>query len=610
MGEQRAEFRSVGIAAKEAQPDFTLELEQTVVELQRQNKSLRGYNRKLKVAVAEGNRRIKELELGKEKLAKNNKALRNSLSWRLTSPIRIAVDVCRALGRGRAVWRDVDHSPVAAATSSPATNPQAEAFFRDGFIAPIDLFTRAQCELILKHTRLGGLTAPGGSKSSAASDRFFYDLATRPTLLALIRSLLGEDIVWWGTRVIRKAPSQMHPWHTDIETSTVDGRFVSVWVGLENTCQHAALQLISRSHKFGKTIQQEMYERGLKRGEANNDIVAAWAREHDPLATLVQPEMTDGQAVVFDGRVWHASHNLSPQPRSALLLQYAAADMPIALPDFDHLEWPFRFTSEVPVRVLVSGKSNTKTSPPPPACPPQYQPVKTNVHLGNGFLPSADGWKPYMLFRGPTPILEIMMAHVSVLSPGHCPHPPHCHVEEELLIVLDGEAEVLIPNGPRTEGAHVERLVPGAFAFYPAYQYHTIRNASASPVTYLMFKWRSPPAEVEEPLPTLVLDIGGKTAEINSKPRSMRVLFQGPTAYLGKLHAHVTDLQPGAGYAAHTDKYDVAILVFSGVVETLGQTVGPGGSIWYSAGEPHGMLNVGTEAARYLVLEFHGPKPT
>jgi quercetin dioxygenase-like cupin family protein len=87
----------------------------------------------------------------------------------------------------------------------------------------------------------------------------------------------------------------------------------------------------------------------------------------------------------------------------------------------------------------------------------------------------------------------------------------------------------------------------------------------------------------------------------------MRVLFEGPTSFLGKLHAHVTELQPGGGYDAHADKYDVAIIVFSGTVETLGKTLGPGGSVYYAAGQRHGMRNVGKESAKYLVFEFHGP---
>ncbi|MGH6804554.1 MAG: cupin domain-containing protein, partial [Methyloceanibacter sp.] len=107
---------------------------------------------------------------------------------------------------------------------------------------------------------------------------------------------------------------------------------------------------------------------------------------------------------------------------------------------------------------------------------------------------------------------------------------------------------------------------------------------------------------------TTTSDIGGRFATPRANPRTTRVLFQGPTAYLGKLHAHVTELQPGGGYSAHADKYDVAIILFSGTVETLGKTVGPGGSIYYSAGQLHGMRNVGDNPAKYLVIEFHGER--
>jgi hypothetical protein len=64
---------------------------------------------------------------------------------------------------------------------------------------------------------------------------------------------------------------------------------------------------------------------------------------------------------------------------------------------------------------------------------------------------------------------------------------------------------------------------------------------------------------------------------------------------------------PGAGYEPHVDAYDVAIFVVSGKVETLGQVVEPNSVIFYSAGEPHGMKNVGQEPAKYLVFEMHGP---
>jgi uncharacterized cupin superfamily protein len=276
------------------------------------------------------------------------------------------------------------------------------------------------------------------------------------------------------------------------------------------------------------------------------------------------------------------------------------------IPAFNHVEWPFRFTSTEPPSVMVAGNSKNGDAPPPPsACPPGASPVCSQVHSGSGFNESPDGWIPYHLFQGPTALLTEMESHVSVLSPGCSPHPPHCHVQEELLIVLRGEAEIVIGEGPDSNGARVERLRPGSFVYYPAYQYHTIRNITASPVTYLMYKWQAAPAEVSHPMQTKVFDIDGVPPPSLLQPMSMPVLFEAPTAYLDKLHAHVTDLQVGAGYSAHIDEHDVAIVVFTGTVETLGKTLGPGGVIFYAAGEPHGMRNVGDARARYLVFEFH-----
>jgi quercetin dioxygenase-like cupin family protein len=561
----------------------------------------------LEEALAASERREHDLRSAQAKLRQAharqkslNASLVKSTSWRLTAPLRTAVEACRTLGERlrKAVRRGV------------ASSPEAAAFHRDGFIAPVGLLTPAQCELILKHYRLDPRRRQRrGRKALGATDRLFNDIATRPALLQLLKTILGDDIILWGTRVITQEPGGVHDWHTDIESAAADGRFVSVWIGLENTGKESALSLASRSHRFGKPIQQVISERRLNRSDATSDKVAAWAREFDGAATVVQPDMKDGEAIVFDGRLWHGSHNTGHARRSALLLQYATAGTPVALPDLDKIDaWPFRYSAEKASTILVAGKGKERAAAPRPAAfTEEPLPIETQLRGGEGFLESRQGWKSYPLFKGSTPILAGMKAHVSVLSPGHCPHPPHRHVEEELLVVLDGEAEILIANSPDPSDAAVKRFGPGSFVYYPAYQHHTIRNVATAPVTYLMFKWQAAPFEVLEPLGTTLSGIGERFAGSQAAPRKMRVLFEGPTSFLGKLHAHVTELQPGGGYDAHADKYDVAIIVFSGTVETLGKTLGPGGSVYYAAGQRHGMRNVGKEAAKYLVFEFHGP---
>jgi hypothetical protein len=114
----------------------TPQLEQIVAELQRENKSLLDHNRKLKVTVAEAKRRSEVLEREKAKLAKNNEALRKSLSWRLTLPLRAVIGTCRAIGRQRpALQRErVEPTAVTAPLLLQAAR-KAKTFFREGFIA-------------------------------------------------------------------------------------------------------------------------------------------------------------------------------------------------------------------------------------------------------------------------------------------------------------------------------------------------------------------------------------------------------------------------------------------------------------------------------------------
>jgi hypothetical protein len=91
--------------------------------------------------------------------------------------------------------------------------------------------------------------------------------------------------------------------------------------------------------------------------------------------------------------------------------------------------------------------------------------------------------------------------------------------------------------------------------------------------------------------------------------RSRRI-FAAPTRYLAKLECHLTTLEPGAGYEPHRDAHDVAILLLRGAVETLDQRPRAPALVVSPAGEPHGMRNVGSEPAVYLVLELHAADST
>jgi len=486
----------------------------------------------------------------------------------------------------------------------------AERFDRDGYAGPIPLLAEEERRAFLRHVESGKHPAPlDWAKGRAATDRVIYALAARPFLLKLLKPLLGQNIILWGAQVLRRKPGQVHPWHSDIESCSPDGRFVSVWVGLRGTSRASSLQLISGSHTFRKSIQEVRCEGGTSRDALDADMLLGWARQKNAGAELVEFDMTDGVALFFDGRLWHGSHNRNPErERMALLLQYAAADQVIRIPE--GYEWPFRQQGAPrPPVILVCGSADSAINrivPPPVPCDEKRPMVTTSIRRLE--LPLAEntekGWRPYHLFHGPTRILDQMGCHVSVLSPGRSPHPPHAHREEELLMVLEGEAELVIATSPDDPSPRFETLRPGQVIYYPAFQHHTLRNASESAVTYLMFKWYAIPLQTKNPLGTEVFDYRVNVFNPVVAFTTQRI-FSHATECLGKLHAHVTCLQPGGGYASHVDAYDVAIIVLSGEVETLGEVVASHSVIYYSAGEPHGMKNVGEVPAYYLVFEFH-----
>jgi quercetin dioxygenase-like cupin family protein len=219
------------------------------------------------------------------------------------------------------------------------------------------------------------------------------------------------------------------------------------------------------------------------------------------------------------------------------------------------------------------------------------------------------GWKPYPLFNGNTVGLYCLSCHTSVLVNNHCPHPPHTHNEEEILLLLGGEVDIILPQLQPAEPNYRKRLKPGQLVYYPAQFAHTLQTVSQEPADYLMFRWLGELKKSGADLFFGYFDLFDILKGSNIKDGFWsKLVFEGTTGYLKKVHCHVSALSPGAGYGAHIDPYAVAIIVLEGEVKTLGQRAVPHNLIFYAPGEPHSMFNPGNKIARYVVFEFHGRK--
>jgi XRE family transcriptional regulator, regulator of sulfur utilization len=97
------------------------------------------------------------------------------------------------------------------------------------------------------------------------------------------------------------------------------------------------------------------------------------------------------------------------------------------------------------------------------------------------FTPSAVGAQAH-LCKQPTATLDQLEMHVSKLDAGKMSHPPHRHVNEELIILREGSCETL-SNG---KWVHVE---PGSVVFNASNSLHGFRNIGSTQAVYHVINW-------------------------------------------------------------------------------------------------------------------------
>jgi mannose-6-phosphate isomerase-like protein (cupin superfamily) len=69
--------------------------------------------------------------------------------------------------------------------------------------------------------------------------------------------------------------------------------------------------------------------------------------------------------------------------------------------------------------------------------------------------------------------------HITELTPGEAPHPPHHHIHEEMILMLEGTVEVIIRD-------HSASIGPGSSAFVASNEQHGWRNVGNNAARYFV----------------------------------------------------------------------------------------------------------------------------
>jgi non-heme Fe2+,alpha-ketoglutarate-dependent halogenase len=159
------------------------------------------------------------------------------------------------------VERDLRFHPSPVAAPRTLTREQVVQFNRDGYLKGIRIFSAEEMD---GHRRyfdalLAKVLAAGKDSYSISTAHLkygkVYDLLTEPRIVAVVKDLLGEDVVAWGSHYFCKMPrdGKAVAWHQDASYWPLSpSKAVTVWLAIDDAdLENACMRFIAGSHHSG-----------------------------------------------------------------------------------------------------------------------------------------------------------------------------------------------------------------------------------------------------------------------------------------------------------------------------------------------------------------------
>jgi non-haem Fe2+, alpha-ketoglutarate-dependent halogenase len=213
--------------------------------------------------------------------------------------------------------------------SNTLNGDQIAAYRRDGYVCPVPAVSQAEAadvrDTIESFERRSGLVAGQviRNKGHLKLTRL-YQLIRHPVILDAVESVLGPDIMVWGSSLfVKEAQDPAYvAWHQDsyywgLEPDDV----VSAWIALyPSTLENGAMRVIPGSHKM-----PQMAHKKSAAGSANMLFTHEELAEGVDEARAVDFLLGQGQMSLHHVKILHGSPpNRSPGRRMGYAIRYVA----------------------------------------------------------------------------------------------------------------------------------------------------------------------------------------------------------------------------------------------------------------------------------------------
>jgi ectoine hydroxylase-related dioxygenase (phytanoyl-CoA dioxygenase family) len=227
--------------------------------------------------------------------------------------------------------RDLRFHPATNEHPATLTRERIAHFNRDGYLKGLRIFDEREAEANRRYFDglLAQVLAAGGDSYSISTAHLkhgkVYDLLTHPRIVALVRDLLGEDVIGWGSHFFCKMPGdgKAVAWHQDASYWPLSpSKAVTVWLAIDDAdCDNACLRFLPGSHHFGHLTYRPS-------DPAEHNVLNQSIDNIEQFGTPVDVELKAGEVSLHSDLLLHGSEaNRSDRRRCGLTLRYCSADV-------------------------------------------------------------------------------------------------------------------------------------------------------------------------------------------------------------------------------------------------------------------------------------------
>jgi non-haem Fe2+, alpha-ketoglutarate-dependent halogenase len=208
---------------------------------------------------------------------------------------------------------------------------QLKQYNDEGFVSPIDIFSKDKANEIRKEIELIEEKMPGeldksGRYNSHLISPLLDEITHNSKILDAVQSVIGENILVCGTTLFIKNPNEKHfvSYHQDAKYIGLKPyNWVTAWVAITDSNENnGCMRMWSGSHKNNLKDHDQMFNEGnlLTRGQTVNDV---------PTNETIPLILKAGQMSLHHPTVVHGSDlNKSSDRRIGFVIQsYIATDV-------------------------------------------------------------------------------------------------------------------------------------------------------------------------------------------------------------------------------------------------------------------------------------------